>query len=967
MNFSMGLRVREWGTSIALTLLILTIPMVPPASAGELANGLPGPIDVFRPALKAATAPCSLNNNNHTAMAYLSTIMPGDRFGSFMNPANCQEVNAYPMSIYWVSLPLYHFTGAHWPVGAKIQIYGMKGADSCSGPGELLYTFHQLLDSETFAAPHVGVVALPDPVCVTGPFYVVFEYDGSTPQPYPSVLFDTQVPGNPCVNWVYRAQWVPWDQFWLPPGAGNFMVWVDGYSQSNVCATDEPSVQSITSLFNNFPSLVGTRVTTLGYYTGADDGKLVDSYADFLKNVPLPFHSSVDLVGPLADSTYNATLSTVTGYLYAERNPCPYYPNDTVTLKLYPSKWTRIVGAPLYPSASADTMQVIAPEPGCDSTRFVVLMGGGVNESNSHIRYWNELAAAYRFYLYGYMVCPQNLSVLYHDGVARDGSVLPPSTVDSMTLSRLQATLVSISHQIANCVRRGRNSDLHVYISGQGSAQGVLTFGGQVLSASSLRAMLQPVLDSGCGQLYVDFSGSFTGPVSDSLKELKKGIYSTLSMGTAAGNDVSYSGAGHSAYARYKIDPIWGLIGFLGYPDLETEYYFAFLDSLSQSWLQFSDTARAWLLANPPGSVTDSIRGKVVADTAQVLAAYSQLSTMRATSSARPRFWLRFGNMQYGNWHSVASIPNGQAVFTFAGDTSFTGNVTLYKDTLVNSSYMYKKAAVWTWNIPGSKGYVSGNDRRVINSDAMPATGFYVHNDSREYTITADMLTDRPNVESPSNPYDCAGFSVGTLGPYDTEFGLSSFVGPYQVNNAELPGLRLDSFPSVVGGAQVDVHYSIPVQTQYWNDMDFYISISAPAVPGQMNMFVSGAQDSNFAVAVSGPGKFSIHLGAIAGTGTHTVSFLPSAYTHNLDYFALRSRIAESPSCCVGTTGNVNGVGIVDLSDLSTLVSYLTGGPATLACWDEANVNGVGIVDLSDLSYLVSYLTGGSVVLPSCP
>jgi hypothetical protein len=58
--------------------------------------------------------------------------------------------------------------------------------------------------------------------------------------------------------------------------------------------------------------------------------------------------------------------------------------------------------------------------------------------------------------------------------------------------------------------------------------------------------------------------------------------------------------------------------------------------------------------------------------------------------------------------------------------------------------------------------------------------------------------------------------------------------------------------------------------------------------------------------------------------------------------------------------------GIVDLSDLSSLVSYLTGGGYHLPCTDEANVNGIGIVDLSDLSALVSYLTGGGYVLPSC-
>ncbi|MFZ1682719.1 MAG: VCBS repeat-containing protein [Candidatus Zixiibacteriota bacterium] len=71
--------------------------------------------------------------------------------------------------------------------------------------------------------------------------------------------------------------------------------------------------------------------------------------------------------------------------------------------------------------------------------------------------------------------------------------------------------------------------------------------------------------------------------------------------------------------------------------------------------------------------------------------------------------------------------------------------------------------------------------------------------------------------------------------------------------------------------------------------------------------------------------------------------------------------------CCVGTSGNVNGIGGVDLADLSALVSFLTGGGFVFPCAPEANVNTMGGVDLADLSALVSYLTGGGYVLPSCP
>jgi hypothetical protein len=59
---------------------------------------------------------------------------------------------------------------------------------------------------------------------------------------------------------------------------------------------------------------------------------------------------------------------------------------------------------------------------------------------------------------------------------------------------------------------------------------------------------------------------------------------------------------------------------------------------------------------------------------------------------------------------------------------------------------------------------------------------------------------------------------------------------------------------------------------------------------------------------------------------------------------------------------------MVDLTDLSTLVAYLTGfGPITIKCSDEANVDGLGIIDLSDLSTLVAYLTGVGGPPAPCP
>ena len=55
--------------------------------------------------------------------------------------------------------------------------------------------------------------------------------------------------------------------------------------------------------------------------------------------------------------------------------------------------------------------------------------------------------------------------------------------------------------------------------------------------------------------------------------------------------------------------------------------------------------------------------------------------------------------------------------------------------------------------------------------------------------------------------------------------------------------------------------------------------------------------------------------------------------------WAFDGELVIGPGCCTGVTGNVNMSGIVDLSDLSALVSYLTGGGYVLPCAKEANVN----------------------------
>ena len=76
----------------------------------------------------------------------------------------------------------------------------------------------------------------------------------------------------------------------------------------------------------------------------------------------------------------------------------------------------------------------------------------------------------------------------------------------------------------------------------------------------------------------------------------------------------------------------------------------------------------------------------------------------------------------------------------------------------------------------------------------------------------------------------------------------------------------------------------------------------------------------------------------------------------------------SNSSCCTGPRGNVDMQGIIDLSDLSLLIRYLTTPNQTLPCVDEANIDGSSIIDLSDLSLLIGYLTREPrPTIPNCP
>ena len=72
--------------------------------------------------------------------------------------------------------------------------------------------------------------------------------------------------------------------------------------------------------------------------------------------------------------------------------------------------------------------------------------------------------------------------------------------------------------------------------------------------------------------------------------------------------------------------------------------------------------------------------------------------------------------------------------------------------------------------------------------------------------------------------------------------------------------------------------------------------------------------------------------------------------------------------CCHGTTGNIDGDPgeIVDISDVSAMVDYLTTTYPISPCFLEDDVDKSGAIDISDLMALIDFLSIGRA-LPTCP
>jgi len=231
----MDVGIRIVGVSLMMSLLGLTAAGSPGTQVQNLS-----PIQIISShETRESDGLCTLRNNGDTIVSFYHGIVAGDRFATYIDPRKCAGSPQFPFAVQRIQIGLYTNYGGVWPVEVAFEVWLPAGPDSCSGPGTLVCADTVLLDEATFLLPHLGVVTLNHRCCITQPFFIVVEYTGATPSPYPSVTFDSRMPADSCLNWAYSVgyDWRRWNHYWWPPVPGNLVIWVEGDANSAVCGS----------------------------------------------------------------------------------------------------------------------------------------------------------------------------------------------------------------------------------------------------------------------------------------------------------------------------------------------------------------------------------------------------------------------------------------------------------------------------------------------------------------------------------------------------------------------------------------------------------------------------------------------------------------------------------------------------------------------------------------------------------
>jgi hypothetical protein len=222
------------------------------------------------------------------------------------------------------------------------------------------------------------------------------------------------------------------------------------------------------------------------------------------------------------------------------------------------------------------------------------------------------------------------------------------------------------------------------------------------------------------------------------------------------------------------------------------------------------------------------------------------------------------------------------------------------------------------------------------------------YSDSLSFTATAGQrIEDFETGNFAKYPWQFSGYRAWTVD------GSTANSGAYSARSGVIPG----SQSTQLFVTQSDLRAG---------DISFYVRTSTEGGYDILSFDIDGVPQGNWSGDISWT-KVSLPVTA----GSHTFRWTYSkdgGYTVGSDAVWIDDITFPYQTCCVGTTGNVDGdtMNVIDISDLSAMIDFLFFELPLSSCAESNDVDRSGNVDIADAQMLIDYLFF-SGPLPSCP
>lgn len=658
---------------------------------------------------------------------------------------------------------------------------------------------------------------------------------------------------------------------------GNFTLMIE---DDGVTCGGGP-VLTIPDVYAQLPSLIGQEVTLRAHTTDGDAALLVDVYGIYMINEKMPPYFLVRVDGPYVSASYwHGVLVEMTGIVAIDPTAEPGYEAVLITNAPGPA------AVPPQPTSTPPNLSNWrtnwTPGATCDTCNFAILISGGVNAANNHMDYWDDLVDFY-CYKRTHNYCENRTKVFYYNGSRPANHTrrteIPAGVVSACSVNTIQAHINAISAQVAACKRAGKKPTVEVVVSNHGKKApngGIHMHGDGVLSPASFTAMMQKLCDSSATVLDIEMGQCYGGQMIKHLGDNLQPRGTSVTGASAAPDSLqSFSKRGDGGYNYWLNEKACNLAAGKNIHQAINRANAVYDSVLTPLASYCGDWARYFDATGRPATGSS----------------WRACSTACVKAKGGGSYLRNFCLPKRCQSDTIQVTRGGRINLTFSGPAKSCGNCeVLCQDT----TGKWIRQATWNWNVPGSAGFVNGQNQRRIDSGGASNGIYVIHSRSDTFYVKATSINPPlpPNLDtSPSNPETFAGFAVGWTSGTSEEFGAYAEVLRVLSNVDDL-GFDLSTAPKYLGPGGVEIiqaHFDVAAQNYWWTEMNLYVGVLGGQAGTVIGFECPDCEIQNGQVSLSGGNQeVVLNVGSVNSLGSHYLNLFASSLTE-LDYWGLES------------------------------------------------------------------------------